>query len=204
GDENRKKRSEAWAAWWKANGTTVAMIDRFSPIVRERYLGYTLLIQANNNQVMELGTDNKPRWTLTGLMSPYDAQVLKGNRILVAEYNAQRVTERDLKGAILWTKQVPSWPLQAERLRNGHTFIVCRNLLVQVDKSGREVLKINRPQQDIMTARKLPSGKIIFITNSRQMVTLDPRGKELKNVPLPNVYYISNEIHANGTDLTPP
>jgi hypothetical protein len=202
GDEGRKKRSELWAAWWKANGTSVAMVDRYSPIIRERYLGFTMLIQANNNQVTELDKDNKPRWTLSGLLNPYDAHFLKGNRVLVAEYNGQRVTERDLKGNILWTKQVPSWPLQAERLRNGRTFIVCRNLLMEVDKGGREVLKIDRPH-DIMTARKLPNGKIVVITSNRQLLTMDGRGKVLKTAQLQNVYYNSNEILDNGNVLIP-
>jgi HEAT repeat protein len=201
GDEGRKKRSESWAAWWKTNSTTVAMVDRFSPIARQRYLGYTMLVQANNNQITELGTDNKPRWTLS-VPNPYDAQYLKGNRILVAEYNTQRVTERDLKGDIKWTVQVPSWPLQAERLRNGHTFIVCRNLLMLVDRAGKQVMKLDRPH-DVMTARKLPNGKIMLLTSNRQYLTLTASGKELKSAPIPNVYYNSNEILDNGNVLVP-
>jgi len=202
GDEGRKKRSEMWQAWWKANESKVVMVDRFTPTTRERYLGYTVTVQANNNQIVEFGTDGKVRWTLTGLLNPWDAQVLPGNKVLVAEYNGQRVTERDLKGNILWQKQVASWPMSAERLRNGNTFIVCRNLLVEVDRSGKEVMKLDRPH-DVMSARKLPSGQIVIITNNRQVVRMDRAGKELKTYTVPNIFYNTNEILDNGHVITP-
>jgi HEAT repeat protein len=205
GDEGRKKRSEMWAAWWKANKGRVALVDRSAPTLRHRFLGYTLLIYSGNpGRVVELGTDHKPRWEINGLMTPYDAQVLPGGtRVLIAEYGGQRVTERNLKGEIIWQKQtVGTWPLYAERLRNGNTFIACRNLLLEVDRGGREVLKIERPH-DILTARKLPSGQIVCITSGRQVLRLDRTGKELKSYALPMVFYNSNEVLNNGHILVP-
>jgi HEAT repeat protein len=202
GDENRKKRGAAWEQWWTANKARVVMVDRFAPILRERYHGYTLLIQANNNQIQEMDKDNKVRWTLSGLLNPWDAQVLPNNRVLVAEYNGQRVTERDMKGNIVWQKQVGSWPMSAERLRNGQTFIVCRNLLLLVDKGGRDVLKIDRPH-DVMSARRLSNGQIVVVTSNRQIQRLDRSGKEIKSSMIPNVFYNQNEILNNGNVLVP-
>jgi HEAT repeat protein len=203
GDEARKKRSEAWAKWWNDNKAAVVMVDRYSPAARERYLGYTLLVQANNNQLIELGADNKQRWIMTGLLNPYDAQVLPGNKVLVAEYNGQRVTERNLKGDILWEKKMPGyWPMQVERLRNGNTFIVARNALLEVDRSGREVMKIDRPH-DVMSARKLPNGQIVVVTSARQVLRLDRSGKQLKSFAVPNVFYNTNEVLSNGHVLIP-
>src|SRR5262249_47818957 len=132
GDDAREKRSAAWAKWWKDHKDRVVMVDRAAPAIRERYLGYTLLLQNNNNQIQEIDKAHKVRWTITGLMNPQDAQVLPRNRVLIAEYNAQQVTERNFKGEVLWRKHMPGhWPLHCERLRNGNTFIVARDLLME-------------------------------------------------------------------------
>lgn len=201
GDDNRGKRSDAWGKWWAENKGRVVMIDRFAPRV-ERTLGYTLLVQANNNMLVEWDKDKKVRWQLTNLLNPWDAQWLPGNRVLVAEYNGQRVTERNLKGDILWQVAVPSWPMSAERLANGHTFVVCRNMLLQFDRGGRQVFKLERAH-DIMSARRLPNGQIVVVTSNRQILRLDRNGKEMRSVTVPNVYYNQNEILDNGNVLVP-
>jgi HEAT repeat protein len=203
GDDARDKRSAAWAKWWGEHKDRVVMVDRSAPAVRERYLGYTLLVQYSNNQVQEIDKDNKVRWTITGVMNPQDAQVLPRNRVLIAEYNAQKVTERNFKGEILWEKATPGhWPQHCERLRNGNTFIACRDLILEVDRSGREVMKITRPH-DIYTARKLPSGQIVVITTGRQVQRLDRTGKELKSFSIPMLTTYSNEILNNGHVIIP-
>jgi HEAT repeat protein len=202
GDDARKKRSAAWKKWWEDNKAKVVMVDRYSPSMRQPYLGYTMLVENNNNQIRELDKNNKPRWTITGLLSPWDVQYLPGNKLLVTEYNGQRVTERDLKGKILWTATVPTWPMSAERLRNGRTFITCRNMLIEVDRKGKQVFKIDRPH-DVYSARRLPNGKIVLITTNRAVVTFDKSGKELKSFMLPNVMYYQNEILDNGNVLIP-
>jgi HEAT repeat protein len=197
-----KKRSAAWDKWWADNKSRVVMVDRFAPAVRERFLGNTLMIQANNNQIEERDKDNKVLWTMTGLFNPWDAQILPGKRVLVTEYNGQRVTERNFKGEILWEKKVPSWPMSAERLKNGQTFIVCRNLLLLVDRGGREILKIERGH-DIMSARRLANGQMVVVTSNRQILRLDRTGKQLKATTIPNVFYNQNEILNNGNVLVP-
>jgi HEAT repeat protein len=202
GDDNRKKRSAAWAKWWSDNKGRVAMIDRFTPEIRQRYLGYTLLIQSNNNQIVELDQKHQVRWTLTGLMSPWDAHWVNNNRILIAEYNGQKVTERNLKGEVMWEKKLNFYPMQTERLKNGHTFIVGQNVLLQVDRGGREVFRIERPH-DIRSARRLRNGQIVVVTSNRQILRLDRNGKELKSATIPSVYYYQNEILDNGNVLIP-
>ncbi len=197
-----KKRSVAWEKWWNDNRSHVAMVDRFTPVIRERFLNHTLLIQANNNQIEERDKDNKVLWTMTGLFNPWDAQVLPGKKVLITEYNGQRVTERTFDGKIVWEKKVPSWPMSAERLKNGQTFIVCRNLLLLVDRGGRELLKIERPH-DLMSARRLANGHMIVVTSNREIIRLDRTGKELKKATVPEVYYNQNEILNNGNVIIP-
>jgi outer membrane protein assembly factor BamB len=112
------------------------------------------------------------------------------------------VTERNLKGDVLWQKQLSSWPLSAERLANGHTFIVCRNQLLEVDRAGREVLTVTRPN-DVMSARKLRDGQVVCVLSGRTVVRLDRAGKEVKSFVLPGVFTHGNEILANGHVLVP-
>jgi HEAT repeat protein len=196
--QNRQKRHDAWATWWKANGDRVTLVDRYPPANAERFHGYTLLVLANTGQVMELGADHKVRWQINGLLNPRDVQVIGPDRILVAEYNGQRVTERNRQGEILWQKQLAgTWPLAVQRLRNGHLFITCQNKLVEVDRGGHEVLSINRPNNDVVMARKMRDGQIILVSTHRICSRLDGTGKELKSFPLQMVW------QHNGVDVLP-
>ncbi len=201
--EARARRRDAWAAWWAGPGARVELVERRAPVVVERYRGYTLLVQPQNGQVSEVGPGGKTRWAVNGLLQPYDAQVLPGDRVLVAEYGGQRVTERALKGDVLWKKQLTNWPISAERLPNGHTFIVCRNLLLEVDRSGRELLAISRPGNDVLSARKLRDGQVVCVLSNRTVVRLDRAGKEGKSFVLPGVFTNANEILPNGHVLVP-
>ncbi len=202
---NRKKRRDAWADWWKAHGEHVRLVDRYPPAATERYHGYTLLVLANTGQVVELGPDRKVRWQLNGLLNPRDVQVIGPDRILVAEYNGQRVTERNRRGEILWQKHLPGTaPLAAQRLRNGHTFITGQNKLVEVDRAGREVFAINRPQNDVVMARRMRDGHIILVNTQRFVVRMDTTGKELKSFQVQMVWQHNGvNISPNGHVLVP-
>jgi HEAT repeat protein len=202
-EATRTRRRDAWAAWWRARGERVALVPYRLPISLNRYLGYTVLVQTQTNQIIELGADGKPRWTLNNLAGPQDVEVLPGDRVLVAEYNAQRVTERNLKGDILWQKQVPSWPVGVQRLPNGNTFITCRNLLVEVDRRGREVFTHSRPANDLMTARKLRDGRVVCLSANGSCFQLDAAGKEGKSFRVQGVSGHGNDVLPGGGVLVP-
>jgi hypothetical protein len=203
GEEGRKKRSAAWAKWWDDNKTRVALIDRNAPTEREPYRNLTMLIHSNMQKIMEVDRSGKMRWEITGLLNPWDAMVLPGNRVLITEYSGQRVTERNFKGDILWQKQIiGNNPMYAERLKNGNTFIVCRNQLIEVTRGGKEVFKMDRPH-DVLSARKMPNGQIVLVTNSRQVIRFDRAGKQLKSYFISNAFYNSNEVTDNGHLLVP-
>jgi hypothetical protein len=201
GDGVRAKRRDLWAAWWKENGERVTLVDRYAPAGFQRYLGYTLLIQPNNSDVVELGADNKQRLTLTGLRGPWDVQALPGDRYLIAEFNGQSVTERDAKGEIKWEKKIPNRPTSAQRLSNGNTFIVCQNQLSECTRGGKDVYTIARPNSDVLTARKLRNNEIVVISNQGTVQRLDSTGKELKVYHVPNVWSMGNDILPNGNVL---
>jgi hypothetical protein len=202
GDDNRAKRRDQWAAWWKDNAAKVALVDRYPPAGGQRFLGYTLLVQPGNNQIVELGADLKERWKLTNLLNPQDVQPLPGDRFLVTEGNGNRITERNLKNEVLWSKTVPNVPMQAQRLANGNTFIVCRNQVLEVRRDGSEVYTISRPNNDVLTAQKMRNGEIVAISSLGTVERLDTAGKVLKSFRTQmNTWTVSNEVLPNGNVL---
>jgi len=204
-DKNREQRAAAWQKWWDDVESKIVMpSDRYTEL-RARFIGNVLLIQANNNQIVEVDRNNKVLMTITGLSNPWDAQILPGNKVLIAEYNGYRVTERDFKGNILWKKDnLGFYPIQVQRLPNGDTFIVGQNKIIQVNRAGKEVLTLTRQNYDVRTAKRLPNGQIVIITNRSQYERLDRQGKTIKTVTLPtNVPYYQNEILDNGNVLVP-
>jgi HEAT repeat protein len=194
--QGRKDCRDAWMDWWEQNGekADLAKLDD-----AERILGYTLLLEMDNNgqgRARELSRDGKERWKVTGLQFPIDAQILPNNRILIAEHNSHQVTERNLQGEVLWRKPV-QLPVGVQRLANGNTFIACRNQLLEVDRDGKEVFSIPRANHDIVAARKSRSGEIVYATNQGSCVKLDANNKEVKSFNVGRLNYYS------GIDLLP-
>jgi HEAT repeat protein len=199
--EARKKCQDAWAAWWKDNSAKVDLTKFDSA---DRLLGYTLIVEGwdqrnRMGKVVELDGRGKVRWKLENLQFPTDALVISPNKIIVAEQNAQRVTARDLKNAILWQKNV-NQPRGLERLPNGHIFITGTNQLVEVDRDGKEIWSHNRPAGDIMAARKFRNGQIGFVTNQGTYVRMDTTGKELKSSPTTPIQWWGGGINILNND----
>jgi HEAT repeat protein len=199
----RLKRRAAWAEWWRQHAAGVDL----SRLVRvERVLGYTLLVQFDPNgrtgRVVELGRNSKVRWEIAGLQYPTDAQVLPGNRVLVAEHYGMRVTERDLKGNILWQYRI-AMPINCQRLANGNTFIASRNLLVEVDRNQNELFKFTRSGHDIMAARRMPDGRIYCLTRVGQCIEYDRTGRQVKTFAVGQSLLGALDVLANGHVLVP-
>jgi PQQ-like domain len=190
------KCREVWTLWWQQHSEQVNLSRLHEP---PPLLGYTLLVLLDAGKVMELDAQDRPRFQFDGLQKPLDAQMLPGERVLIAEHDASRVTERNRKGEILWEKllvgsdQVPEGPLVAQRLPNGNTFIATERRLLEVDRDGKEVFQYVRPPiegmrqlpEGFMRAVKLPHGQIAFVTNVlRRFIRIDSSGKELQTMPV--------------------
>jgi hypothetical protein len=191
---NWRNVAGAWKQWWQGDRDKVAMAGSFAPASSGSLRGFTLLVQPQAGTVMELGPDGKQRWALTGLDAPLDAQVLANQHVLIAEQN--RVTERDLRGKVLWQKDVPQ-PRSVQRLPNGNTFITCPNLLLEVDRAGKDVLRATVADRGISAARRLPDGRIVAF-DRRQILQLDKAGKEVKRVGVVVGGAGCNEVLDNG------
>jgi len=210
GADSHQKCRDAWVAWWQKNDQTIdlAKLDE-----KARLRGYTLVVLLEKGSVVELDAHNQPRLQIDGLKFPLDAQMLPGDRVLVAENKGDRVTERNRKGEVVWEKKVPS-PLVAQRLRNGHTFMALQLIpqnpqgpqLLEVDREGKELFSYTFPRGEmVMKAAKLPNGDIACVTSLRRFVRLDAWGKELQTFPQVLVSTIGGRIDVlpDGNLLVP-
>jgi hypothetical protein len=202
----RKECRDAWAKWWKQHGekTDLAKL-REAP----RLLGHTIVVLLDVGKVFELDSENNVVWKLDGIIFPLDVQYLSKDRVLVAEYQAARVAERDVKtGEVKWQRPVGS-PLVAQRLDNGNTFVVTETRLVEFNPKGDEVFTHSFPNgQKIMKGIKLPNGEMVCLTDAPRVVRLDGKGKELRQGTFPvtlGTKLFGGRLHAlpNGRVLVP-
>jgi hypothetical protein len=199
----RKACREVWSKWWKKHGEGINLAK-----LREttRLQGYTMMILLDMGRVMEVDADNQVRWKVDGLVFPLDVQYLPNERILVAEYHASKVTERDLDGTIRWQRAVAG-PLVAQRLANGNTFIVSSMQLSEVDRKGKEVFSFSFPDgQKILKGVKLANGEIMCLTSDAKVVRLDSKGHELRSFAVPLGLQLSGGrlyVQPNGRVLVP-
>ncbi|MGH7225389.1 MAG: PQQ-binding-like beta-propeller repeat protein, partial [Gemmataceae bacterium] len=173
----KSKRRVAWASWWKVNNGRVDL----SRLRAHALLGYTVICDNFGGRVFEIDRRGKERWSIGDLQIPIDAVVLPGNRVLIAEYQANRVAERDFKGRILWQKQIAG-PVNAQRLANGHTFIATNNgPIVEVNRAGKDIYSIPKLPGNLLAAYRRPRGDIVCKTADGQCRLLDTNGKQLKS-----------------------
>lgn len=174
--EDAKLRHAVWAAWWKANAERVDP----SRLSRDTLLGYTIICDNFGGRVFEVDRHGKERWSIGGLRIPLDAVVLPGRSVLIAEYQSNRVTERDFHGTILWQKDIQR-PVNIQRLPNGHTFIATHGgPMVELDRTKKEIYSIPNLPGHVLAAYRCPQGDIACLTADGQCHLLDINGKELK------------------------
>jgi HEAT repeat protein len=204
----RKKARDAWSAWWKKSGDKVDM----AKLGDGAALGRTLIIQRDldkaEGRVMEVARDGTVRWKIEGLQMAVDAQVLPGDRVLIAEYNTRRLTERTTKGEIVWEKVLgpgtAGMVIAAQRLANGHTFVATRTSLLELDRDGKEVWNIRPSIGSVYAARKSRTGEIAYVALNGTCVRLDADGKEVGSFTVGRVpLHGGIDLLANGNVLVP-
>ncbi len=188
---SRRACREAWDNWWQVKGKDVDLgILDSAP----RMLGYTVIMEMDrrnvNGRVFELGRDRKVRWEIEGLRMPMDAEFLPGNKMLIAEHSRSQVTERDMKGKILWQHRINS-PVAIQRLRNGNLMLAGRDRVQVFDSNKQEVFTYKRSQYDIVAAQQTRSGETIFVTNRGNCHRLNRDGQLGKSFSVGPVNYYS-------------
>jgi HEAT repeat protein len=178
-EEDKKKCRDAWAAWWKVNGLRVDL----GQLAARPWYGYTLLCDSGRNRVFEIDRNGKERWAIERVPFPVDAWVIGGNRVLIAEWMGRKISERDFQGHILWAKNVPSQPVNVQRLANGNTFIATVHQILEVDRAGKEVYTIG-VVGGVTAAYRARDGRIVCLAqNGSRCILMDTSGKRLKEFP---------------------
>jgi HEAT repeat protein len=193
----RRKARDAWAAWWKESGADINLTDI------DRLLGLTLLVEvsaAPNNhsgRVLEVGRDGKPRWVIGDLQFPIDARVVPGQRVLIAEHQGQRVSERDFKGNVIWqSERLPGKPTNVQRLANGQTFVNTGNVLLELDRTGKVAWSLPYPS-GAEAAYKGRDG-VLTVIDGGECVRMTADGKEIRR------FSVGNEgVTEGGIDVLP-
>jgi hypothetical protein len=190
----RQKGAETWKNWWSVNRDKV---DLAKLEETPKTLGYTMILEMDirgiGGRIIELDANGKERWKMTGLQFPSDAQFLAGNRLLVVEHNASKVTERDLTGKELWSYQVMQ-PINATKQANGNYLIIARNVVMEINREQDKVTvikKIELPTYDIGCGKRLRNGDLLLLTRQGMIVRLDKDGKLIKSFSVGMVNYWS-------------
>ena len=179
----RKKCRDAWAGWWKVNASRVDL----TRLTARPWFGFTLIVDLQGNRVFELDRKSNQRWIITNAGGPTDARILPGNRVLIAEYGADRITERDFSGKILWEKRIPN-PVNVQRLANGNTFVSTFNgPIYEFDRSGTEVSHIDNPAGQNQAANRTQRGTIVALAGNGQCCIMDATGRQIKQFAAGNM-----------------
>jgi hypothetical protein len=181
-EKERQDYRDRWAKWWEDNAAK-ADLPRLAEAPPLR--GWTIIAQMSTNRVYEIDRQGKTRWTIDSLSGPIDAHVLPGDRVLIAEHHGSRITERNLRGNVLWEKRLNDRPVSVQRLPNGNTFIATYASLLEVTRDGKEVYNY-RPEGaigQIYAGQKLRNGRLVCVTLSGQVLELDSaNGKVVRSI----------------------
>jgi hypothetical protein len=195
-DAERRRYRDAWSAWWTRHGTALdlAKVEGLT-----RPLGHTLVVQLDlpgtDGTLVEFDARGRTRWQIKDLQYPLDAQVLDARRVLVAEYNARRVSERNHKGDILWQMTVSGSPICARRLPSGNTFVASRSRVYEIDRTGAEVWTLDHSFSLIVAACPLPDGSVAVVSQMGEYKRLDRSGKVL------NSFRVGRIVRSVGTQI---
>lgn len=199
---SREKARDEWKKWYDANEKKVDLAKLDS----ESSFGLTIVcetpLRGGLGRVVALGGDLKERWSVKGLNYPMDAVPLPGKKVLIAEYNRNRIIEREIDGKEIWTENI-NQPVNVGRLPNGSTWAVGRNQIIEWergDKSGKkQEFTFLRNEYDIVAGTRLKSGEYVLLTQTSQILKVDRKGAITK----------THQVNGNGVnqfatvDITP-
>ncbi|PWT70244.1 MAG: hypothetical protein C5B46_09805 [Proteobacteria bacterium] len=214
--DSRAQASKVWSKWLKENQNKIDLTNLGE---RESYLGLITICEYDNQvgqilgQVWETPRNGAHRYKFGGqgiVQGAMDAQTLPNGRVLVAENNQNRITERDTNGNIKWEYRIPvvngisTNPICVQRLPNGNTFIASYNSVMEINANKDIVYRHNPgPQFYIFSAHKAKNGNIVAITAQGQILELDAKTGQQKNMTqaLTQGNWCSVEMMPNGNYL---
>ncbi len=128
----------------------------------------------------------KRRWIVENAGGPIDAWYLPGNRVLIAEWGGNRISERDLKGNVVVAKGRAEFaahqrPAPAQRQHLHHP-----ERRADTGSGSRREGDLHDQQCGRRSAGcvSVAQGAIVCVTRNNQCVFLDTAGKQLKSFPV--------------------
>jgi hypothetical protein len=185
----RRRCRAAWETWWKRESERVDLtrLKREEPPH-----GLTVLCEDRDegSRVWAWAQGGQPCWEILRQEGAHAMQILQGGRVLVAEHDANRVTERDHEGKIYWEQKTQDNPIACQRQANGNTLIATYKELYEVTRDHKQVFR-HTDRRDFRDALRLRNGHILYVTSDGSLVELDARGEKLLRTVEP-------ENHAPG------
>jgi hypothetical protein len=205
-DTERRQCRESWARWWREQESK---LDLSRIELADRPLGRTIVVcfegyQNGRGRVQEVGADGKVLWQLDNITGASDAQVLPGNRVLVAEYFGDPgVSERDLTGKVLWKYRIIN-TLGCQRLPNGNTFIATVDKLLELSPDGKPVFSFERRDAfALFCGRKLRNGHYVYASQNGALMELDGKGQTVRSFHVGLDWCSTFDVLPNGHYLVP-
>jgi hypothetical protein len=212
--ESCKCCQSAWENWWHVSRTKPQFLDLQHKL---RSPGLMLVcaldhVRKQTGRIYLCGRDGKPRWQLPGVTSPLYAQLLPGNRILVAEAgNTNRITERNLQGRVLWQKNLDENLVACRRLPNGNTFVATQRHVMEIAADRSQMYFYDAVRAGLIgirSAYKLDTGRVLCNSYRRSedddLVELDTRSGKTMDLPIQNELrgqYFQIGVSSRGNSL---
>jgi len=198
---------------WAKRTVDTSKIPEALLALSAKNFGKTLVVLLDAGRVIMLDSSNNILWKIDNLQFPLDAQILPDEKVLVAEHQGNKVTERNKKGEITWEKKIDG-PLAVQKLEDGSIFIASKSNIVFVDQKGKEISEFTPPNNepimkaniasngDICLVLSTPQGNAKFVRfdkNKKQLVSydIDVRTSGGKVDILPNGNSLITEVYGN-------
>jgi outer membrane protein assembly factor BamB len=153
---------------WAKRTTDSSIIPEAQIAFNAKNMGKTLVVLLDAGRIIMLDSSNNILWKIDNLQFPLDAQILPDEKVLVAEHQGNKVTERNKKGEIIWEKKIDG-PLAVQKLEDGSIFIASKTNIVFVDQKGKEISEFTPPNNEpIMKANIASNGDICLVLSTPQ------------------------------------
>lgn len=181
-DVDRERCRQGWQTWLQTHGATV---DLSRQKLDETPRGWIVVaddekIGGSPGHVRIFDVKGQPIRTIENLQSPSDIELLSGDRLLLAEHWAGKVTERTADGKILWEVTTTDKPVCALRQNDGGTLIGTYGEILELDRTGAVKYSF-RPEKGMLygVTRTAPD-RLVFINSRGTIFEADHRGNVLR------------------------
>lgn len=175
-----------WAGWL-ASGMPGLDWERLSVNCRDR--GFTVVVLfdgENGGRVTRLGPGGEVIGEASGLLGPNDVEVLPGGRLLIAERNAGKISERNRQGGILWEQSISGSPVSVARTSRGTVAVATFRELQEIDREGRVIHNLSH-SSGFRSVRMKPDGMMGAVTGDGHLLMINPEWRVVSDAVIKEI-----------------